>query len=1345
MSRFNFVERHSQNFSHDFRVSIEGVDVTDLIVGPVSGSYAPDGSFNTVSFSLDNRDDRFLVTRENMRGTFTAHERHKQLLFERKMGRLSDDEIALDAVYGRDTSAQNGVALDDEARNPEDPFGGSRWQMLPHRAVFHRNDRLTIWRKNPLTEEHLSNPSARMWYPAFTGYIESYPWDEDYTGASPQLLSLTGYDSRALLQKLRVATNYFVLHQKTGRLRPTDFLVKEGLFADLLNQTDRTNPIADKKLEDAISLLLTGKPVPVDGRPVSQTQWSGFGRMAFGGVGRWPATDAEATQIEAGSLEGADASIDFDDSLGSESGTISLQRWNDIIHFGAKRQLWTTQEMQEVLDGTYTDGPHDPTDRHVYILLPLGGTILSRYLAEWTFHNSSSHEYQFVSRLDLLTQICDNSLYTWYVTGYGDIVFEFRMWDFNPEDFGDYSSMLKYDGHITSANFSDEEGDYPTAIFVQGSPGEGASFLDVGQTLKDYMYTAVCFSRSISLRVGQEVENLYFPFEKDINRLAALARTHMMIRLSNAHTASFTGDDRPGISLNRPLLLEGRERIGVISSIGWSLSPRDATTINVGMQNIRYGDPTTEGEFRTLLGTTSMPLSYRYQNRTSNREALEVRPSPEEIALAARSSGRGIDSSRADLDEECSDARVALEPDPSSAPADIDPTFWNLFTQLAQLSRERFGLELEVAEGYAGYCKRKNLHVAGLGMPGQTAPKNSDTLLTHLRGIINPILGESQTDLALRAAKTLSAGWTQANTVMAVIGAAWALSQLDTKHYEGTTPYSGLSVTVGDDTGIGVLNLRDSNLGKHMTVSSRQDVSQTLTRIKKFGNLKVAESDTPTEALEKVATMLGRTSADLLSGLTTLFPSTADVWSYTSTTLPNMQEPTTERLADPAYLHSYFSDSASYTRSDGTVRTGRRIDLHMQEAKWELEQVYPSNVFTIQVHETWRTIERQKSLFNSGKSEIDGINKKGYHNYYPSLAYDLSIYIDGAVTYTEVYHDILGSVGEALELEWGGTTNEYYDGFSNSSHFQVPWKPSKSTGTAQDAEYGNNSPSLVDVTSENFENKGSPSEWHRFKPSFALDFKIVRGGKTLDPLTTTNLSYYEQVGELASELGFDEIGVFFSDPLPGHLAHHPTYDTVKDAIDAGLDYWGPDEQCSSCPRTFAGQGSSFNGTIHPDVTVYEPYSSEAIGLMSDAGTAFGVTWGGSNELQELLYKESKGMVGIPNYSMRTAYGDNINRPSNGDKWPAIWADLQAGKTANTLGVRSTATGLGQLNRENVIEHYPDGLSGIGNATSEAYGMVSYVYQRYGDAATAARMHGVKGTYTHAVTGASRTKDFQEGY
>ncbi len=47
------------------------------------------------------------------------------------------------------------------------------------------------------------------------------------------------------------------------------------------------------------------------------------------------------------------------------------------------------------------------------------------------------------------------------------------------------------------------------------------------------------------------------------------------------------------------------------------------------------------------------------------------------------------------------------------------------------------------------------------------------------------------------------------------------------------------------------------------------------------------------------------------------------------------------------------------------------------------------------ISEGHRSIERQLKLFKEGKSQIDGINKKGMHNYTPSMAFDFYAYVAG--------------------------------------------------------------------------------------------------------------------------------------------------------------------------------------------------------------------------------------------------------------------------------------------------------------------------------------------------------------
>lgn len=47
------------------------------------------------------------------------------------------------------------------------------------------------------------------------------------------------------------------------------------------------------------------------------------------------------------------------------------------------------------------------------------------------------------------------------------------------------------------------------------------------------------------------------------------------------------------------------------------------------------------------------------------------------------------------------------------------------------------------------------------------------------------------------------------------------------------------------------------------------------------------------------------------------------------------------------------------------------------------------------VSEGHRSVEKQLEYFNTGKSKIDGIIKKGKHNYQPSMAFDFYAYVKG--------------------------------------------------------------------------------------------------------------------------------------------------------------------------------------------------------------------------------------------------------------------------------------------------------------------------------------------------------------
>ena len=96
------------------------------------------------------------------------------------------------------------------------------------------------------------------------------------------------------------------------------------------------------------------------------------------------------------------------------------------------------------------------------------------------------------------------------------------------------------------------------------------------------------------------------------------------------------------------------------------------------------------------------------------------------------------------------------------------------------------------------------------------------------------------------------------------------------------------------------------------------------------------------------------------------------------------------------------------------------------------------------VIEGYRTRERQKELFDKGFSRIDGISKKGKHNYFPSRAVDIIPYkkghnpFDGSKESEKMFNELaeeFKKVAKELNIDivWGGD----WESFKDLPHFQI--------------------------------------------------------------------------------------------------------------------------------------------------------------------------------------------------------------------------------------------------------------------------------------------------------------------
>ncbi len=108
-------------------------------------------------------------------------------------------------------------------------------------------------------------------------------------------------------------------------------------------------------------------------------------------------------------------------------------------------------------------------------------------------------------------------------------------------------------------------------------------------------------------------------------------------------------------------------------------------------------------------------------------------------------------------------------------------------------------------------------------------------------------------------------------------------------------------------------------------------------------------------------------------------------------------------------------------------------------------------VMDFSIIEAHRSVERQKELFDQGKSQIDGENKKGMHNYDPSLAIDILPY-PAEINGVNVWNDkqrfcvLAGLMFAAASLEgvklrwggdWDGDGNNADSTFDDLPHFEI--------------------------------------------------------------------------------------------------------------------------------------------------------------------------------------------------------------------------------------------------------------------------------------------------------------------
>jgi hypothetical protein len=467
-------------------------------------------------------------------------------------------------------------------RNPIDvDTGDSRWPLQERSIIFHKNDPVRVFVHNPLTAD------KDFWLYGFTGFIDSYPVQTDYlTGQST--VQIQCYDIKSLMQKMRVQQNTIL-----GQAEPTAlFTDRSSIFADLISPNgDRLNhAFANMSFEDSMAVLTTGTLTDRRG----QGRRFGIGDLAVGKIVTYPVTENPDEDVNRTLLEEWHTMC--------LNGPAPLTNQNEI----ADTAPLTDSDVELIGRGTTSDGPYTPTRAYVHFLLPKDGTA-ARNLTSTTF-DTGSEQRDFVTRYDIISDFCARLDYEFLVLPNGDVAFEFPMYDFLPEDFGDYRGMFTADYHLISGNFADESGDIVTAVVVSGGPAR--QDLDpLGNAPASVIPRGIIQSSVMAARVGLTVEQISLPFVRNAARLRSLGFIEFQKRLANANTLDMQFGFRPFLMPNRPIYNVVEKRMGLTSSVTDSMELFGTCSTGTAIKFIRQ--VRADGSFRFITGGDSMPISYR--------------------------------------------------------------------------------------------------------------------------------------------------------------------------------------------------------------------------------------------------------------------------------------------------------------------------------------------------------------------------------------------------------------------------------------------------------------------------------------------------------------------------------------------------------------------------------------------------------------------------------------------------------------------------------------------------------------------------------------------------------------
>lgn len=663
-----------------FRVFIFGTDVTED-VSEVSVNWNYGRAPNTCSIVLLNADDKYIYTTKDLHTIFgndvitSSIQRKEKALME---AAVSYEEI--DGALGSNVSVDSEDIEDEILRNVQDikpeskrkiierkitvrqpgvaaqevdgetsnlnPLKGDafRYPFQAEDPIFHPNDGIRIFFRDPFV--------PTRWFHMFAGFVGDF--DDMVDENNQRLLTIGGEGPSKQLRYARVTFNPGII----------DINAMKDVKRDIAIRTSWKNGLANLTLPEILFFMVFGNN-PEDDTKFSLRRDSSVGQSVtqsnVSGVGNFNYEKSAVLEFGPKSSGGVEDALKGIDIKPVES----LSTWQSLIDHEVK--ITDLDDMaRSDFDGAslrpavtrLSNGNPDPTSiidiigQNTQIFPVDGGRLLM--LIPSSFHPSTNREAllrdilpnpslttEFASRLRTIYDTIERIEFVFYESPKGDLICEFPLYDFDPEDFGlndpIHHHAIESDGNITTSvnetrgpfgnryvvgkrdtvNFSKQITDEKVRTQVIGHWNTIQGMSDLGLS-KEYQSGAVITLDHLIPLYGYRTEQIN-PKGFISTKEAALAYSHITLNKMNADARNLGINAVPnfGLWVNRPVYFKPRNCIGTTTSLShsikWGMGGSVDTRININYLRGWDGLVNEKGlaEFTTIGGHPSRPLNYK--------------------------------------------------------------------------------------------------------------------------------------------------------------------------------------------------------------------------------------------------------------------------------------------------------------------------------------------------------------------------------------------------------------------------------------------------------------------------------------------------------------------------------------------------------------------------------------------------------------------------------------------------------------------------------------------------------------------------------------------------------------